>query len=77
MGTHGLNRLNRTPSLDTTMESSNISTPSRGGAHSSCGRRRRRKSESSYTKLLCSLFSYSWGSTLLSALPSISVNKIV
>ena len=68
-------RLNRTPSLDTTTESSNIGTPSRGGAHSSCGRRRRRKSESSYTKLRCSLFSYLWGLASSSAFLQLSFNK--
>ena len=69
-------RLYRTPLPDTTTESSDICTPSHGGAHSSCGRRRRRKSESSYTRLLCSLFTCLWRSSLMSS-SSISLNKIL
>ena len=69
-------RLYRTPSPDTTTESSDICTPSHGGAHSSCGCRRRRKSESSYTKLLCSLFTCLWRLSLTSS-SSISLNKIL
>ena len=47
------------------------------GAHSPCGSHRRRKSESSYTKLLCSLFTCLWGSSSLSTLSSISLNKFL
>ena len=69
-------RLYRTPSPDTTTESSDICNPSHGGAHSSCGCCRRRKSESSYTKLLCSLFTCLWRSSSTSSSSELSLIHI-